>query len=288
MSVAEHQVLLDRYEILGELGRGGMAHVYRARDNVLGRTVALKVLPEWLASDPDYVERFRREARAAARLNHPGVVNVYDTGEDAGVHFIVMEHVEGRELSEMLAAQGAIEPERAAEIASEVADALAAAHAVGLVHRDVKPSNIMLTDGGKAKIMDFGIARADTGRSITQTGTVFGTATYLSPEQARGAPVDARSDLYSLGVVLFEALTGKPPFAAANPVAVAHMHVEQAAPAPSERNARVPHDLDRVVGHAMEKDPGARYATAEELRDCLLYTSPSPRDISGSRMPSSA
>src|SRR6266540_5006027 len=208
----QDKLLSGRYLIVEPLGRGGMAAVYRGTDRVLGRTVAIKVLNPELAEDQRFVERFRHEARAAAALNHPGVVGVFDTGSDGDQHYIVMEHLEGRTLAEVLRDERLLPPERALSIAAEVAEALEAAHRAGLVHRDVKPSNVMIMPNGTVKVMDFGIARAAAGASFTQTGMVMGTATYFSPEQARSDPVDARSDIYSLGAVLYEMLTGRPPF----------------------------------------------------------------------------
>src|SRR6266511_3472462 len=214
------QVLSRRYRVEAEIGRGGMARVYRATDTVLGRTVAIKVLDTEQASDHSFVDRFRREARAAARLNHPGVVAVFDTGSDDGVHYIIMEYVHGRTLGQVVAEEGPLPPDRAAAIATSVAEALSFAHAEGLVQRDVKPANVMLTDSGRVKVMDFGIARVVSAHTLTQTAKVFGTAAYLSPEQAQGQRVDGRSDVYALGVVLYEMLTGRAPFAADSPVAL--------------------------------------------------------------------
>ncbi len=211
--MATPRVIADRYEIAGPLGRGGMAEVYEARDRVLDRSVAVKVLAERYSHDDRFVTRFRREAQSAARLNHRNIVSVYDTGSANGTPYIVMEKVDGPTLADIIRAEGALAPERAAEIGAAVAEALEAAHREGLVHRDVKPGNIMVTRGGEVKVMDFGIARAAADDTLTQTGTVLGTASYLSPEQASGATVDARSDVYSLGCVLYEMLTGRPPFA---------------------------------------------------------------------------
>ncbi|HVM12491.1 MAG TPA: protein kinase, partial [Actinomycetota bacterium] len=227
------RILGDRYELGPVVGRGGMATVYRARDRVLHREVAVKVLQPQLARDQEFIERFRREARAAAGLSHPNIVGVHDHGSDGSDHFIVMEFVEGRTLAEVLDEEGALETGRAIAIATDVAAALSAAHERGLVHRDVKPANILLTDRGRVMVTDFGIARAATSQGLTMTGTVLGTASYLSPEQARGEPVDERSDVYSLGCVLYEMLTGEPPFAADSPVAVAALHVNADPPRPS-------------------------------------------------------
>jgi eukaryotic-like serine/threonine-protein kinase len=244
-----------------------MATVYRGRDRVLGRTVAVKVLAPNYARDQAFVARFRREAQNAARMNHPGVVNVYDTGSDNGTHYIVMEHVQGRTLSEILKTEGRLMPERAAEIAEAVAAALSFAHEQGIVHRDIKPANIMITSSGEVKVMDFGIARALTsGDTLTQTATVLGTATYLSPEQAQGEPVDARSDIYSLGVVLYEMLTGQPPFAGDSAVSVAYKHVREEPPLPSKLEPAVPAALQAVTMKALAKNPDNRYQSAEEMR----------------------
>jgi beta-lactam-binding protein with PASTA domain/tRNA A-37 threonylcarbamoyl transferase component Bud32 len=261
-----------RYEILERVGTGGMAEVYRARDDLLGREVAVKVLSERFARDSSFVERFRREARSAANLNHPNIVSLYDYGSDNGTYFIVMEYIDGRPLDDIVHRDGALLPERAAEIASDVALALSRAHTGGLVHRDVKPSNIMITANGQTKVTDFGIARAVTGngdQTVTQTGMVIGTAAYLSPEQAQGRPVDARSDVYALGCVLYEMLAGRPPFTGESPLSIAYKHVREDAVPPSRVNSDVPDALDAVVMKAMAKNPDNRYPSAAEMKQDL-------------------
>jgi len=265
------RVFSERYELTHLVARGGMAEVYRARDRLLDRPVALKVLFPELSVDRAFVERFRREAQAAARLSHPNIVPVFDWGQDAGAYFIVMEYVEGRPLSALLREHGPLEPVRAAEIASQVAAALASAHRHGVVHRDIKPGNVLITDDGQVKVTDFGIARAiNTEDSLTQTGAVMGTATYFSPEQAEGLSVDARSDIYSLGVVLFEMLTGRPPFLGDTPVSVASKHVRDVPPTPRELLETVPVELEAVVMKAMAKQPAQRYQGAEDFQADLV------------------
>ena len=248
-----------------------MAEVYRAHDRLLDRPVALKVLFPELSVDRSFVERFRREAQAAANLSHPNIVPVFDWGEDTGTYFIVMEFIDGRPLSSILKSAGPLSAERAADIGAHVAAALGYAHKHGVIHRDVKPGNVLITDDGQVKVTDFGIARAvNTEESLTQTGAVMGTATYFSPEQAEGLGVDARSDIYSLGVVLFEMVTGRPPFLGDSPVAVASKHVRDHPPAPRELNPQIPPTFEAIILKAMAKDPAHRYATAEELRADLL------------------
>ncbi len=265
------RVFSERYELTHLIARGGMAEVYRARDRLLDRTVALKVLFPELSVDRAFVERFRREAQAAAKLSHPNIVPVFDWGEDTGTYFIVMEFVDGRPLSAELRANGRLPSDRVVDVGAHVAAALAYAHRHGVVHRDVKPGNVLITDDGQVKVTDFGIARAvNTEESLTQTGAVMGTATYFSPEQAEGVGVDSRSDIYSLGVVLFEMATGRPPFLGDTPVAVASKHVRDLPPTPRELNASVPPDLEAVIMKAMAKAPADRYQTAEELRSDLL------------------
>ena len=264
-------VLAERYRLNDHLARGGMADVYSATDELLGREVAVKMLHANYATDDAFVQRFRREAQAAANLTHPNIVSIYDTGKDDGNYFIVMELVEGKTLRDVLRAEGPLLPRRAAEIASEVAAALAVAARGGLAHRDVKPGNILLTETGSVKVTDFGIARAwDDSEELTRTGAVIGTATYFSPEQAQGRLADGRSDIYALGVVLFEMLAGRPPFSGETPVSVAYQHVSEAATVPSSTNPDVPPELDAIVMRALEKDPTNRYQTAEEMRSDLL------------------
>jgi beta-lactam-binding protein with PASTA domain/tRNA A-37 threonylcarbamoyl transferase component Bud32 len=258
-------MLGGRYRMESPLGQGGMAQVFRGTDTVLGRQVAIKILAPQYAKDPSFVERFRREAQSAARLNHPNVVGVYDTGSDDGTHYIVMEFVEGRTLADFLSSGGSLLPERAVELASSVCVALSEAHKAGIVHRDIKPGNIMVTRGGEVKVMDFGIARAATAETVTATATVLGTASYLSPEQAQGKPVDARSDIYSLGVVLYEMLTGRVPFGGDSAVAVAYKHVQEPPEPPSRSNPDVSPSLEAVVMRALAKNPDNRYQTAEEF-----------------------
>src|ERR1039458_10115382 len=265
------RVFSDRYELTHLIARGGMAEVYAALDRLLDRVVALKVLFPELSVDRAFVERFRREAQNAAKLSHPNIVPVFDWGEDKGSYFIVMEFVDGRPLSAVLRESGPLDPTRAAEITSQVAAGLASAHRHGVVHRDMKPGNVLITDDGQVKVTDFGIARAvNTEESLTQTGAVMGTATYFSPEQAEGIGVDARTDIYSLGVVLFEMLTGRPPFPGDPPVSVASKHVRDIAPMPRELLETVPVELEAVTMKAMAKLPDQRYDNAEDFRADLL------------------
>jgi eukaryotic-like serine/threonine-protein kinase len=265
------RVFSERYELNHLIARGGMAEVYRAHDRLLDRPVALKVLFPELSIDRSFVERFRREAQAAANLSHPNIVPVFDWGEDSGTYFIVMEFIDGRPLSAILKTAGPLSADRTADIGAPVAAALGYAHKHGVIHRDVKPGNVLITDEGQVKVTDFGIARAiNTEESLTQTGAVMGTATYFSPEQAEGVGVDARSDIYSLGVVLFEMVTGRPPFLGDTPVAVASKHVRDHPPAPRELNPSIPPTFEAIILKAMAKDASHRYATAEDLRADLL------------------
>jgi serine/threonine protein kinase len=265
------RVLSGRYELVHLVARGGMAEVYRAQDRLLDRPVAVKVLFPELSIDRTFVERFRREAQAAANLSHTNIVPVFDWGEDGGTYFIVMEFIDGRPLSSILRTAGPLHPDRAAEIAADVALALDYAHRHGVVHRDIKPGNVLITDEGAVKVTDFGIARAiNTDESLTQTGAVMGTATYFSPEQAEGLGVDARSDIYSLGVVLYEMVAGRPPFVGDSPVAVASKHVREQPPAPRQFNPSIPEDLEAIILKCMTKSPEFRYQTSMELRNDLL------------------
>src|SRR3954451_16416586 len=239
-------VYADRYEILREIARGGMANVYLAQDRKLDRPVALKVLPAELSRDPAFVERFRLEAQAAASLNDPTIVAVYDWGQEAETSFIVMEYVEGTTLRDVIN-RGVVAPDQAAQIGGDIAKALSAAHRAGVVHRDIKPGNVLITPTGQVKVTDFGIARANgAGEGLTRTGAVMGTATYFSPEQAQGLPVDARSDIYSLGVVLYEMVTGSVPFAGDSPVSVAYLHVREPVSKPSDHRPGLPAEIETI------------------------------------------
>ncbi|EFE68344.1 serine/threonine protein kinase [Streptomyces viridosporus ATCC 14672] len=268
----EPRRLGGRYELGQVLGRGGMAEVYLAHDSRLGRTVAVKTLRADLARDPSFQARFRREAQSAASLNHPAIVAVYDTGEDyidgVSIPYIVMEYVDGSTLRELLHSGRKLLPERTLEMTIGILQALEYSHRAGIVHRDIKPANVMLTRNGQVKVMDFGIARAmgDAGMTMTQTAAVIGTAQYLSPEQAKGEQVDARSDLYSTGCLLYELLTVRPPFVGDSPVAVAYQHVREEPQAPSVFDPEITPEMDAIVLKALVKDPDYRYQSADEMR----------------------
>ncbi|MFC0507302.1 Stk1 family PASTA domain-containing Ser/Thr kinase [Micromonospora costi] len=274
---AQARLLGGRYQVGELLGYGGMAEVHRGRDLRLGRDVAIKMLRTDLARDATFQMRFRREAQNAASLNHPAIVAVYDTGEETAptgetLPFIVMEFVNGRTLKEVLGAEGRLQPRRALEICADVCAALEFSHRHGIIHRDIKPGNVMLTQTGQVKVMDFGIARAlaSGATTMTQTSAVIGTAQYLSPEQARGEAVDARSDVYAAGCVLFELLCGHPPFVGDSPVSVAYQHVREAPPTPSDINPDVNPAVDAIVLKALSKNPLNRYQSAAEMRADLL------------------
>ncbi|MGO8890397.1 MAG: protein kinase domain-containing protein [Streptosporangiaceae bacterium] len=270
MAVTGTGVLAGRYVMLDVLGTGGMAMVWRARDEVLGRDVAVKVLSPQYAADPGFLARFEREARHAARLSHPRLVTVFDSGVDGTSAFIVMELVVGPTLRQVLDQAGPLPEGEAVRIAAAVCEALEVAHAAGLVHRDIKPANIMLTGGGEVKVLDFGIARADGGDGTTGTLGVLGTAAYLSPEQASGQAAGPQSDLYSLGCVLFEMLTGAPPFSAGTTVGLAYRQVHEDPGPPSARRPGLPGRLDQVTGRLLAKNPAGRPASAAAARAALL------------------
>ncbi len=269
--VSDPRLYSNRYQVTHLIARGGMAMVYRAQDELLNRAVALKILYPELSADPLFVERFRREAQAAANLSHPNIVPVFDWGEDAGTYFIVMELIDGTSLAEMLRGGRTLTASRSAQLIAQVAAALGYAHRSGVVHRDVKPGNILITSDGQVKVTDFGIAQAvATEDQLAEAGSVMGTATYFSPEQAAGSSVDGRSDVYSLGVVLYEMLAGRPPFIGDAPVDVASQHVNDVVPPPTHFNDAIPRDLEAITMQALAKWPDQRYQSADEFRADLL------------------
>lgn len=265
MTALVGRTLNDRYEILERLGGGGMAVVFKARDIRLGRPVSIKVLRDQYTTDADFLSRFRREAQAVASLSHPNIVSIHDVGQDGDIHYLVMEYVEGETLKTKIARERPLPPSVAVDITLQILEALEHAHQRRVIHRDIKPHNIMITPDGLVKVTDFGVARADGG-TIVHTGAIVGSAHYFSPEQARGGHVDARSDLYSLGVVLFEMLSGRLPFDGENPLSVALKHVQELPPSARALQPSVPAALDRIVARALAKDPARRYASVAEFR----------------------
>ncbi|MFM7337809.1 MAG: Stk1 family PASTA domain-containing Ser/Thr kinase [Actinomycetota bacterium] len=272
MSESSRPVINNRYEIGKRVGRGGMAEIFQAKDLLLDRPVAIKVLFAEFATDPAFVERFRREAQAAGNLNHPNIVGVYDWGKVNNTYFIAMEYVNGRTLSDILKQSGTLTPMQVCDVMIEVASALSSAHQSGVVHRDVKPGNILVSTTGQVKVTDFGIARAlgaGVEEGLTQTGAVMGTATYFSPEQAQGVFTDQRTDIYSLGIVMYEMLSGVAPFTGENAVAIAYKQVHETAPPIKERAPAVPDALAAIVAKCMAKSPDDRYSSADDVRNDL-------------------
>ena len=280
MHGVEPDTMIDgRYRVLKRLGSGGMADVYCAEDTQLGRRVALKLLYRRFAEDSEFVERFRREASSAAGLQHPNIVGIFDRGEWDGTYYIAMEYLEGRTLKQLVREHGAMPPDLATDITIQVLRAARFAHKRGVIHRDIKPHNVILDEEGRAKVTDFGIARAGAS-DMTETGSIMGTAQYLSPEQAQGQPVSPRSDLYSIGVMLYELLTGRVPFDAESPVAIAVRHVSDRPIPPAEINPDVPPALDAVVMKALEKEPARRFADADEFIAALEAARAQPTVVS--------
>lgn len=271
----EGKKLGGRYEIISRVGGGGMAVVYKAKDLLLYRYVAIKVLNESLSNDSEFIRRFSREAQAAASLSHPNVVNVYDVGTEGHTHYIVMEYIEGPTLKEWIQQNGPLPPETVVDIASQICDGLAHAHENQIVHRDIKPHNILLGPGGRAKVTDFGIARAATSSTITQTGSVMGSVHYFSPEQARGGVIGERSDLYSLGIVMYEMVTGRLPFDADSAIAIALKHLQEPVEDPRTYAADLPDSIRHIILKALEKDPEQRFASAKVMMQELRYALPS-------------
>ncbi|MGH2809725.1 MAG: Stk1 family PASTA domain-containing Ser/Thr kinase [Actinomycetota bacterium] len=271
-TISQSEKYGGRYRVEHSIASGGMAEVFAARDELLERRVALKLMHPEYARDKSFISRFKREAQAAASLNDPRVVSIYDWGSDNGSYYIVMEYVDGKTLRDIISRDGPLHPESAVSIAADVCAGLSPAHKKGIIHRDIKSANIAVTAEGQTKIMDFGIARAasDSGQTVTQTGMVIGTANYFSPEQAQGLAVDQRSDLYSVGVVLYEMLTREVPFKADTPVAIAYKHVREDPVPPSQLNPQVPPSLDAVVMKALAKNPDNRYQSAQEMRADLI------------------
>lgn len=259
-----------RYKVIEKIGSGGMAEVYKAEDTILSRTVAIKVLHSQLATQKDFIERLRREAQAAANLNHPNIVSIHDWGSEGDTYFIVMEYIEGKTLKEIIEAEAPLSPERAVAIAAKVSSALEFAHRRDIVHRDVKPQNIIITPEGEIKVTDFGIARAGAATPMTQTGSIMGTAQYISPEQAQGRIIQRTSDIYSLGIVLYEMLTGKVPFLGENAIAIAFKQVHEKPIPPRKIKPSIPEGLENIVLRALAKNPSDRYQSGEQMRVDLL------------------
>jgi len=276
------QVLNDRYEILEKLGEGGMAVAYRGRDRVLGRGVAVKVMRPELAADAEFLARFRREARAAAGIVHEHIAAVYDTGSDGPYHYIVMEYVPGESLKARLQREGPLPLDEVLRIATATAEALEAAHTAGVIHRDIKPHNILLGSEGQVKVTDFGIARAMSSTGNTETGVILGSVNYVSPEQARGEAVGPQSDIYSLGIMLFEILTGRPPFDGGERLAIVHKHIYDRPPRASESRPGLPHEVDALISSCLEKELSRRFASA---REALSYLAACPRKETGAWRP---
>lgn len=276
----EGKKLGGRYEIIGRVGGGGMAVVYKAIDSLLHRHVAIKVLSESLSNDSEFIRRFSREAQAAASLSHPNVVNVYDVGRDGYTHYIVMELVDGPTLKQHVLDNGALPIDEAVYIASQICDGLSHAHENGIVHRDIKPHNILMGSNGRVKVTDFGIARAASSSTITQTGSVMGSVHYFSPEQARGGVVGEKSDIYSLGVVLYEMLTGELPFDGDSAISIALKHLQEPVVDPRKLNEHIPDNIVRIVMRALEKDPEMRYTSAKAVMQDLNYAVSVDRGIS--------
>ena len=268
-------VIGGRYQLEKTIGTGGMAKVWLAHDRLLDRRVAVKILADRYASDPGFVERFRREASAAAGLSHPNIVTVYDRGETDGSYYIVMEHLPGPDLKEIVRQRGKLAPRQAVDAALQILAALSAAHRRNVIHRDIKPQNVLVAEDGHLKVTDFGIARAGDDAGMTEVGSVIGTAQYLSPEQARGEDVTTASDCYSTGIVLYELLTGRVPFDGEKPVAIAMRQINEVPVAPRVIVPQIPPPLNEIVMKALEKRPGSRYRTAEEFSNALLRVRPS-------------
>ena len=281
-SVTRDTIIDGRYRVMRRIGAGGMADVYCVEDTQLGRRVALKLLYRRFAEDDEFVERFRREASAAAGLQHPNVVQVFDRGEWDGTYYIAMEYVAGRSLKEIVREEGALDPDRAIDLVLQVLKAARFAHKRGIVHRDLKPQNVLVDEEGTAKVADFGIARAGAS-DMTETGSIMGTAQYLSPEQAQGHAVDGRADLYSIGIMLYELLTGRVPFDAEAAVTIALKQVSEEPVPPSRRNPAVSPALEAVVGRALQKDPANRYQSAEAFAAALESARDAP--VGGPRAP---
>jgi eukaryotic-like serine/threonine-protein kinase len=265
----EDAVFNGRYKIIEKVGGGGMADVYKAEDQVLGRTVALKILHKQFASDEGFLERFRREARAAAKLTHPNIVSIYDVGEEGGVHFIVMEFVKGMTLKKLIQKDAPLSTEKVVHISMQIAKAMEFAHEHEIIHRDIKPQNVIITDNGEIKVTDFGIARAGATSTMTRTGAVMGTAHYISPEQAQGSIVGPTTDIYSLGVVMYEMATGELPFRGENPVSVALKHINDTPIPPRSVFGDIPVSLEAVIIKCMTKNPNERYRSADAVREDL-------------------
>ena len=269
----EGRLLGNRYELIQKIGVGGMATVYKANDHVLNRYVAVKILRDEFTTDNEFVRRFNTEAQAAARLTHPNIVSIYDVGNEGNVYFIVMELIQGKTLKEIIDEEGTISWKWATNIAIQIASALEMAHRNNIIHRDIKPHNIIITEDGVAKVTDFGIAKAVSNSTITAFGTTIGSVHYFSPEHARGGFTDAKSDIYSLGVVMYEMLTGRVPFDADTPVSVALKHMQEIPTEPIKINPLIPESLNRIIVKSMQKDPMARYQTATDmLRDLKQVT----------------
>ncbi|MDP4091057.1 MAG: Stk1 family PASTA domain-containing Ser/Thr kinase, partial [Bacillota bacterium] len=263
-------ILNSRYELLEKIGEGGMAVVYKARCHKLNRYDAVKVLKRDYANDPAVVEKFKREATAVANLSDTNIINIFDVGTQGDIHYIVMEYVKGKTLKDVILQNVRLSYERAIDIAVQIAKALDCAHRNNIIHRDVKPQNILVTEDGVVKVTDFGIAKASSSVTITNSNKVIGSAHYFSPEQAKGTFVDARADIYSLGIVLYEMVTGKVPFDAESPVTIAIKHIQDVPVPPRQLNSNIPESLSRLIMKAIEKDPNNRYQTAREMLMDLL------------------